>query len=126
MTRTAILLGMALVILGLAGCTQPSSGAGGNGSVEVVMTEMRFSPNRIEAKVGQPVRITIVNRGAQRHDFAFSTIEMPNLQGVETLTQPGQSTTLTMTFDRARVYEFRCTIPGHAEAGMTGAVFVSP
>jgi uncharacterized cupredoxin-like copper-binding protein len=117
---------IAFTLAGLAACTQQSAGAPRNGSVQVVMTEMRFSPNRIDARVGEPIAIAIVNRGAQRHDFAFMSIQMPNLQGVETLTLPGQSTTLTMTFDHAGTYEFRCTIPGHAEAGMTGAVFVSP
>ena len=126
MRRIAILGVMALAGLGLSGCVQTSAGGQGNGSAQVVETEIRFSPNRIDAKVGQPIRITIVNRGAQRHDLAFPSIEMPNLQGVETLLQPGQSMTLTMTFDHPGAYVFLCTIPGHAEAGMTGAVFVSP
>jgi uncharacterized cupredoxin-like copper-binding protein len=51
---------------------------------------------------------------------------MPNLQGAETLAMPGQSTRLTMTFDKAGTYTFQCTIPRHAASGMTGAVFVSP
>jgi len=126
MRRIAIFCVMALAGLGLAVWVQTSAGGQSNGSVQIVETEMRFSPNRIEARVGQPIRITIVNRGAQRHDLAFPSLEMPNLQGVETLLQPGQSTTLTMTFDHPGAYEFLCTIPGHAEAGMTGAVFVSP
>jgi len=87
---------------------------------------MRFSPNRIDARVGQPVLITIVNRGSVRHDLALPSIEMPNLRGVETLTMPGQSTSLTLTFDTPGTYTFLCTIEGHAASGMTGAVFVSP
>jgi len=87
---------------------------------------MRFSPNRIDARVGQPVLITIVNRGSVRHDLAFPSIQMPSLQGVETLTMPGQSTRLTLTFDTPGTYTFLCTIEGHAASGMTGAVFVSP
>ncbi|MHB8459080.1 MAG: cupredoxin domain-containing protein [Candidatus Limnocylindrales bacterium] len=126
MTRIAVLFMAALVMFGLAGCAQFTARTSGNGWAEVVMTEMRFSPNRIDAKVGQPITIVIVNRGAQRHDLAFPSIEMPSLRGVETLTLPGQSTTLTMTFDHPGAYEFLCTIPGHAEAGMTGAVFVTP
>jgi uncharacterized cupredoxin-like copper-binding protein len=130
MKRTAILLpGLALLgLVGLSACAnqQPAGAANGNNQVEIVATEMRFNPNRIDARVGQPVLITIVNKGNERHDLAFPAIEMPHLQGVETLTEPGQSTRLTMTFDKAGTYTFQCTIPGHAASGMTGAVFVSP
>jgi plastocyanin len=121
--------GMAMLgLVGLSACAnqRPVGAAEGNNRVEIVATEMRFSPNRIDARVGQPVLITIVNRGSERHDLAFLSIEMPNLRGVETLTMPGQSTRLTMTFDRPGTYPFLCTIPGHAMSGMTGAVFVSP
>ena len=120
-----------LVFAGLIGLAaiacQAQSGPGtGANSVEIVMTEMRFTPNRIDARVGQPIVIKIVNHGAQPHDLAFPSAEMPGLRGVETLMNPGESTTVTLTFDRPGSYPFLCSIPGHAAAGMTGAVFVSP
>jgi uncharacterized cupredoxin-like copper-binding protein len=117
-----------LAFVGLSACAnqRPAGAAEGNNQVEIIATEMRFNPNRIDARVGQPVLITIVNKGNERHDLAFPAIEMPNLQGVETLTMPGQSTRLTMTFDKPGTYPFLCTIPGHAASGMTGALFVSP
>jgi plastocyanin len=121
--------GLAMLgLVGLSACaSQGRAGAAeGNNQVEIVATEMRFSPNRIDARVGQPLVITIVNKGSERHDLAFPAIEMPNLQGVETLTMPGQSTRLTMTFETPGTYPFLCTIPRHAASGMTGAVFVSP
>ena len=126
MGRIAVLVVAALVVGGLPGCNQQSAGAHRNGAAEIVATEMRFNPNRIDARVGQPLTMTIVNHGAQRHDLAFPSIEMPGLRGVETLTMPGQSVTLTLTFDHTGSYVFICTIPGHAASGMTGAVFVSP
>lgn len=33
---------------------------------------------------------------------------------------PGKSATLTVTFKKAGTYEYLCTIPGHAAAGMKG------
>lgn len=125
------ILFLAVAMLGLVGLSaivnQRSGGAAeGNNVIEVVATEMRFSPNRIDARVGQPVLVTLVNRGSERHDLAFPAIEMPSLRGVETLTMAGQSTRLTLTFDSPGTYPFLCTIPGHAASGMTGAVFVSP
>ncbi len=92
----------------------------------IEMTEMRFSPNRLDFKVGESVTVTLVNRGEQRHDLAFPSIQMPGLAGVETLTMPGRTTTVTLRFDQPGEYQFLCTIPGHAAAGMTGAVFVTP
>jgi uncharacterized cupredoxin-like copper-binding protein len=113
--------------VGLSACVGqgPIRATEGANQVVVVATEMRFSPNRIDARVGQPVLITIVNQGSVRHDLAFPSIEMTGLRGAETLTMPGQSTRLTMTFERPGTYPFLCTIPGHAPSGMTGAVFVS-
>lgn len=114
------------VVLALVGVSALANQRPGGGSVEIVMTEMRFSPNRIDARAGQSVLVTIVNRGSQRHDLAFPPTGMPNLRGVETLTMPGQSTRLTISFDTPGTYLFECTIPGHAASGMTGAMFVSP
>lgn len=116
-----------ILVVGLSACTPaPQAGAEGSKDIEIVATEMRFSPNRIDARVGQAIHITIVNRGSQRHDFAFQSIDMPGLRGVETLTMPGQSTTVTLNFDTPGTFPFLCTIEGHAASGMTGAVFVSP
>lgn len=121
---------LAVAVLALVGVSalvneRPSGPDPGPKSVEIVMTEMRFSPNRIDARAGQSVLVTIVNRGSERHDLAFPSIGMPNLRGVETLTMPGQSSRLTISFDAPGTYLFLCAIPGHAAAGMTGAVFVS-
>jgi len=121
---------VAVVVLALVGLSalanqQAGRQVEGRKSVEVVMTEMRFSPNRIDARAGQSVSLTIVNRGSERHDLAFPSIGMPQLRGVETLTMPGQSTRLTISFDAPGTYPFLCTIAGHAASGMTGAAFVS-
>jgi len=125
---TLLLIVAVLALIGVSALVnqRPGGAERRNSSVEIVMTEMRFSPNRIDARAGQSVRVTIVNQGSQRHDLAFMPIGMPNLQGVETLTMPGQSSRLTISFDTPGTYLFQCTIPGHAAAGMTGAVFVSP
>ncbi len=125
---TLLLAATVLVLVGLSALANQQAGGRveGQSSVEIVVTEMRFSPNRIDARAGQSVLVTIVNRGTERHDLAFPSIGMPNLRGLETLTMPGQSTRLTIAFDTPGTYPFLCAIPGHAAAGMTGAVFVSP
>ena len=94
--------GLAVVgIASLSACLPrgPAGAPAGGNAVQVVETEMRFSPNRIDTRVGQPLILTIVNQGSMRHDLAFPSSEMPGLRGVETLTLPGQSSSLTVTFD---------------------------
>lgn len=92
----------------------------------VVLEDLRFTPNRIEAKVGVPVNVVLTNRGTERHDLNFPSLHMPGLQGVEAILEPGESMTVTLTFDQPGTHAFICTLPGHVAAGMTGAAFVTP
>lgn len=87
---------------------------------------MRFTPNRIDAKVGVPVTVRLTNNGTERHDLNFESIHMPGLGGVESILEPGATSTITLTFDQPGTHTFICTLPGHAAAGMTGAAYVSP
>lgn len=96
------------------------------GAAAVVLEDLRFTPNRIEAKVGVPVNVVLTNRGTERHDLNFPSLHMPGLQGVEAILEPGESKTVTLIFDQPGTHAFICTLPGHAAAGMTGAVFVTP
>jgi uncharacterized cupredoxin-like copper-binding protein len=119
-------VGMFAVAPLLLGACGSGSSVGANGSLVITMEEMRFSPNRLDLKAGQSVTVTLVNKGSVRHDLAFPSAEMPGLAGIETLTLPGQTSHVTLRFDQPGTYRFLCTIEGHAVAGMTGAVFVSP
>ena len=121
--RAAAIVGVVLVVaLGSAGCQGQSGGAGPN---TIVLEDFHFTPNRIDAKVGVPLTVTLVNRGTERHDLNFESIHMPGLGGVEAILDPGETRTITLTFDQPGTHTFICTLPGHAAAGMTGAAFVS-
>lgn len=96
------------------------------GPATIVFEEMRFVPNRIDAVAGEPVRVTLSNKGLQRHDLNFPSLHMPGLEGVEAILEPGETRTITLTFDEPGTHTFQCSLPGHAVAGMTGAVFVRP
>lgn len=111
-----------VVAVAAAGCGAQSSGSG---ITEIVFEDLRFVPNRITAKVGVPITIRLVNRGSERHDLNFPALHMPGLQGVEAILEPGESRTITLTFDQAGEHTFICSLPGHAALGMTGAAFVS-
>ena len=123
------LIGLALVglIIAVAIVAEArSSYAGAGGTSTIVLEDMRFTPNRINAKVGVPLTLELANKGTQRHDFNFESLHMAGLGGVESILEPGQSTTITLTFDQPGEHTFICTLPGHAAAGMTGAAYVTP
>ena len=113
-----------VVALGLSGCHGGASGATGPG--EIVFEDLRFVPNRIDAKAGVPLTIRLTNRGTERHDLSFPSLHMPGLAGVEAILEPGETRTITLRFDAAGTHTFVCTLPGHAASGMTGAAFVAP
>jgi len=121
--RLGILIAL-LVALALAGCQSRSAGV--SGSDQIVLEDMRFTPNRIDAKVGVPLTVRLTNQGTERHDLNFEAIHMPGLGGVESILEPGETRTITLTFDQPGTHTFICTLPGHAAAGMTGAAFVAP
>ena len=99
--------------------------SGGDGrSAEIVLEDLRFAPNRLDAKVGVPLTVRLSNAGTERHDLNFESLHMPGLAGVESILEPGETRTVTLRFDTPGVHTFICTLPGHAAAGMTGAAFV--
>lgn len=122
-----VALGLAvvlLIVIAVAGRQTPPDGS--SGTAAVVLEEMRFKPNRINAKVGVPLTLRLTNEGTERHDLNFESIHMPGLGGVESILEPGETRSITLTFDEPGTHLFICTLPGHAAAGMTGALFVSP
>ena len=120
---SALVAVVVIVTIASAGCQNPSGGS--SGSNGIVLEDMRFTPNRIDAKVGVPLTVTLTNRGTERHDLNFEALHMPGLGGVESILEPGETRTITLLFDAPGTHTFICTLPGHAAAGMTGAAFVT-
>jgi uncharacterized cupredoxin-like copper-binding protein len=91
----------------------------------VVATDLKFTPPTIQAKVGQPIKIVLENKGAIEHDIAFPTLkaDQPGAS-LKALAKPGQTATLEFTPTAKGSYEYICTIPGHKEAGMKGKINV--
>ena len=119
--RSASLVTPLLVPVVLVACQTSAPAA-----PSIVFEEMRFVPNRIDARVGVPLTVRLTNSGRERHDLNFPALHMPNLEGVEAILEPGETQTITLRFDQAGTHTFSCSLPGHAAAGMTGAVFVRP
>ena len=117
---------IAVLIVAIGGAARGNGGDGSSDSAEIVLEDLRFSPNRLDARVGVPLTVRLTNRGLERHDLNVPSLHMPGLEGVESILAPGETRTITLQFDQPGTHTFICSLPGHAAAGMTGAVFVRP
>ena len=132
---------MAGIVLILAACGNGAAATTSSG-VTVEASDFRFTPATIEVKAGQPVKLTLRNRGAVEHDFSVMQIQVANSSeashsgaghdmsnmtmqpDLHTVAAPGQTSTLEFTPSKAGVYEFQCTVAGHKDAGMSGRLVV--
>jgi uncharacterized cupredoxin-like copper-binding protein len=76
------------------------------------------------------VTFKIKNSGNLPHDFKVCSSNKGGTANsckgtVSKMVNPGQSTTLKLTFKSAGKYEYLCTVSGHAAAGMKGVLTVS-
>lgn len=80
--------------------------------VNVAASEFKFVLSKKTAHRGVVV-FKVKNVGKLSHDFS--------IKGRKTkLLSPGQSATLRVTFLRKGSYPYKCTVAGHAAAGMKG------
>lgn len=116
-------------------------GASVDHEVEVSMVDtMRFSPSRIDVRVGNTVRFRVRNGGNVLHEFVIGTSaanaehaalmkrfpEMEHDAAWMTHVPPGRVGEVLWKFDREGEFEFACLISGHYEAGMVGVIKVTP
>ncbi len=111
-------------------------------AITLELTDFAFGPSSVTIPAGQPVKITLENKGLVEHDFVIETIdasmesmqdngsEMHHMEGgaseaaVHAAVQAGSSTTLELTVSEPGTYTFFCSVPGHKEAGMIGELIV--
>ena len=106
--------------------------------IVVVMTEMDYSPGRIEVKRGEQIRFVIRNAGTEDHEFLLATTA-ENLKHGEAMKKnphmehdepngvrvaPKKSAEILWKFSKPGTFEYSCLIPDHREYGMTGKVIV--
>jgi len=144
-----------IALIALAGATVPamsheqhghatySAGEPGNPkkpsrTIEVTMSEMAFSPFRIEVKRGEQIRFIVRNAGTEDHEFLLATTE-DNLKHAEVMKKnpkmehddpngvrlaPKKSAEILWKFTKAGTFEYACLIPDHRDYGMTGRIIV--
>jgi uncharacterized cupredoxin-like copper-binding protein len=87
--------------------------------VKVAASEFKFVLSRRSARRGVVI-FRITNVGKIKHDFEISG-QRPRLLARKTrLLSHGQTATVRILFLRRGTYPFKCTVPGHAAAGMKG------
>ena len=91
--------------------------AGDARTVEVVAKEFTFEPSKIEVAPGSRLEIKLVNTGNLSHNLHIAG------KGMKTETiQGGSSDSVTVTAPENGTLKFFCNVPGHEQAGMTGAI----
>lgn len=110
-------------------------------TAEVRMTDdMRFTPDRIEVRQGETLRLVIVNRGKMLHELVIGSkaeldahaelmLKFPGMAHDEPYmahVDAGQRGEIVWHFNRAGHFEFACLIAGHYQAGMVGKIIVTP
>jgi uncharacterized cupredoxin-like copper-binding protein len=128
--RRFAILALAVLCVGL-GVIQAAAGAGAK-SVTVTAgkpSEFKFKLSTSSVALGT-VKFTVTNGGQIVHDFkvcsttsAKATKNTCNGKGTKKLSPKGK-TTLAVTFKKKGTYEYLCTVPGHAAAGMKGIIKV--
>jgi uncharacterized cupredoxin-like copper-binding protein len=108
-------------------------------TLEIGMSDqMRFSPDQLEIKQGETIRLVHRNSGQLMHEFVIGTQDdldkhaalMAKFPGMEhdepymAHVAPGQTGEIIWTFNRAGDFDFACLIAGHYQAGMVGKVRV--
>lgn len=93
------------------------AGEAGGTRVTVVMKEFRFVLSTRTVRVGA-ITFRLVNRGRLAHDIKIAGRKSARIA-------PGKRGLLRVVFRRAGRYPYRCTVPGHAAAGMKGVLKVT-
>ena len=100
---------------------------------------MRFTPDKIEVKQGETVRISLKNSGKILHEMVIGTkneldehaalmLKFPMMEHDEPYmahVPPGKTGEIIWTFNKAGEFDFACLIAGHYQAGMVGKILVA-
>jgi nitrite reductase (NO-forming) len=127
-----------VAVLFSAGCSDTATGTGSSGPTITpapaaaaptgaqlvtltVGNGMSFDPSSITVRAGQPVQLTLQNKGQMPHDF---TLADGVAQPVKITAMGGQTASETFSIDKPGTYTFECSMPGHAVVGMRGTISV--
>ncbi len=87
--------------------------------VPVDAGDLWFEPDEIEVTAGEEVNLRVSNTGQVFHDLTVPAADL--MVDVES----GDEAVGGLVLDEVGTYEFFCSVPGHADAGMRGTIVVS-
>jgi uncharacterized cupredoxin-like copper-binding protein len=108
-------------------------------TIEITMSDqMRFSPDSIEVRQGETVKLVVRNAGNMLHELVIGTrkeldehaalmAKFPKMEHDEpymTHVAAGKNGEVVWNFNRPGEFDFACLIPGHYQAGMVGKIRV--
>ena len=109
-------------------------------TIKISMSDaMRFTPDRIEVKKGETVRISLTNTGTVLHEMVIGTkkeleehaalmVKFPTMEHEEPYmahVPAGKTGEIIWTFNKAGEFDFACLIAGHYSSGMVGKIVVA-
>jgi uncharacterized cupredoxin-like copper-binding protein len=100
--------------------------------------ELKFFPDRMQLVAGKKYKLLLSNSSPQKHyftarEFASNSwtqkVDAGNVEikgAIQELElRPSTTAAWVLVPMKSGNYQFRCTIPGHTEAGMTGTIAVA-
>jgi manganese oxidase len=113
----ALVFATAVALVGRDDDDGDAGGAGGGAAITVELSEFAITPAAITVPEGG--QLTVTNAGSTPHNLSITgtDITTADLDG-------GASETLDLSSLAPGDYEVLCTIPGHADSGMTGTLTV--
>ena len=142
--RSVAIIAVLALGLGLNGCNKQgvvedkSSGTEGGSAVAISSgpavpddaqkvtvhaKEYQFDPSSLSLKAGKPAAVTLIDDGALGHDFTVYDPSGNSVSGAVVSASPGGTGTVVFTLPSGD-YTFKCTLPGHEAAGMSGTITV--
>ena len=123
MVRRSFVLPAVMFFVWSASCSSGSGIPAVNGptatQIELIATEMRYTPSSVAVAAGQ-VPVILHNKGLVIHDVRVEKETAPRLY-LEAA--PGQTSTTTWQVSKGR-YRIFCALSGHRAAGMEGVLEV--
>lgn len=97
----------------------PATGVFQTNELSVEGTEFKFSPDTINLKKDESVKLTFKNTGKFPHNLVISDLDVTT----KTI-QPGESDSIEFTPNKSGSFTFVCTVDAHADKGMKGTATI--
>lgn len=108
-----------------AAASQTAAMPAGDPVTVTAVKGFRFKSDTIHATAGKPLTIVFKNEALMSHNLTIYATPAGKTVLAHTPTiQRGKQATITFPAQKAGVYPFWCTVPGHKQAGMIGKVVV--